>query len=105
MGLQENKVIFQVTLSFHVDETGVDWQTPGRDIEAMARHRGLDRIPLPEELMEMGIEMHYHPADAFQLTEALAVAEGKWWNIRWVRHRSTLPDDFSDDAHAAALAW
>lgn len=103
--LQENKVIFQVTMSFHVDEMGLEWQEPGREVEAIARKRGIDRLPLPEELLEQGVQALYHPADAYQLTEALAVAEGRWWNLRWVRHRSPLADGISDDAHAALLAW
>eukprot|EP00746_Dinoflagellata_sp_MGD_P120104 gnl/MRDRNA2_/MRDRNA2_55774_c0_seq1.p1 gnl/MRDRNA2_/MRDRNA2_55774_c0~~gnl/MRDRNA2_/MRDRNA2_55774_c0_seq1.p1 ORF type:complete len:188 (+),score=30.30 gnl/MRDRNA2_/MRDRNA2_55774_c0_seq1:410-973(+) len=84
---------------------GTDWQAPGLGIEMMAADRGLNSIPLPEELLEKGFRVQYHPADAFQLTEALAVAEGPWWNIRWARHRSPLPIDDMEDAHAAALAW
>eukprot|EP00746_Dinoflagellata_sp_MGD_P128762 gnl/MRDRNA2_/MRDRNA2_63055_c0_seq1.p1 gnl/MRDRNA2_/MRDRNA2_63055_c0~~gnl/MRDRNA2_/MRDRNA2_63055_c0_seq1.p1 ORF type:complete len:372 (+),score=55.61 gnl/MRDRNA2_/MRDRNA2_63055_c0_seq1:69-1118(+) len=77
--IQRNKAIFEASISFHVNEAGLTWQTPRRDVHAMAQSRGLDRIPGPGELMKNGAQVLHPEADVFKFTEIISVARGKWW--------------------------
>jgi len=102
--LQRNKAIFQMNVSFHRDEWGPSFQTPGREFNAIFKSRGVD-MRLPEELLAQGNKL-FTPTSADlglggHSTEAISVAEGKWWSLRWCRHKHRLPDW----AHESIFAW
>lgn len=103
--LQGNGAIFQLNASFTKGEPGPSFRTPGREVIARARSRGLaedDGFPLPEELLARGVATNVAVlADNRGATESLTIAEGDWWHLRWVRHRTPLHDNL----HEAIFAW
>jgi len=103
--LQKNKAIFQLSVSFHRPEWGPRFQTPARDILRVARTRGLESLPMPEDLLARGVEIErFTMADNNGDTESLPIRIGAWWGLHWVRHAKKLPD-LSSGVHQAIFAW
>lgn len=107
--MQRNRAIFQVTVSFHANEWGPSFQTPGRELEAIARARGIDkeytrRFPTPDELLASGVaNEHIVGADNQGEIDTLLISKGDWWSLRYFRHRLPLPDDLG--IHVSVFAW
>jgi len=99
---QGSNAIFQMTVSFHRDEEGFSFQTPGRELAAIGLSRGLKSVPSAQSLIDGGAKIDRTSyADLTHVTQSVLVAEGKWWCLAWKRHRRQLPDEFN----CVALAW
>eukprot|EP00656_Telonema_subtile_P026003 TRINITY_DN2800_c0_g1_i2.p1 TRINITY_DN2800_c0_g1~~TRINITY_DN2800_c0_g1_i2.p1 ORF type:complete len:286 (+),score=71.52 TRINITY_DN2800_c0_g1_i2:101-958(+) len=101
--LQRSKAIFLMTVSFHVDEPGLEFQRPARELKNIAQFHHLgNTIPLADGLLKKGfVAQSTGDADTGNNTQAVAVAEGPWWSLRWCRHNGRL----EDDEHTRVLAW
>jgi len=105
--VQRNHAIFSMTISFHRPEWGPEFRTPGREILAVARSRGLTegRLPTPEELLQRGVQPEPATgADNTGATETLLIARGDWWSLRYYRHKGHLPDG-PLGLHEGIFAW
>lgn len=118
---QRNRVIFQLTASFHRSlsySSGLPGlifvlpdsrREPGPEFQMHEHLYNFDsiklngsKISLPSELISRG--KHSEPtsgADLSGSTESLTIAEGPHWSLRWCRHTTKLPND----AHESILAW
>merc|ERR1740121_2358464 len=71
----------------------------------MARNRGLESLPMPEELLKQGVQVErFTSADNKGDTESLPIRVGDWWGLYWVRHARPLPD-LSSGEHEAIFSW
>jgi len=103
--LQKNKAIFQLNVQFHRPEWGPQFQTPARDMLWVAKTRGLEHLPMPDELLKKGVQPErFTSADNKGDTESLPIHVGQWWGLHWVRHAAPLPD-LSSGVHEAVFAW
>lgn len=99
---QGSNAIFQMTVSFHREEDGFSFQTPGRELAAIGLAHGLKSVPSAQALIDGGTKIApVSSADLALATQSVLVAEGKWWCLAWKRHRSQLPEEFN----CVALAW
>lgn len=104
---QQNEAIFHMTVSFHRPEWGPTFQTPGRELLAIGRSRGFTegRLPTPEELLARGVPVERATwADNRGDTQTMLIASGDWWSLRYMRHRTRLPDNVPG-LHESIFAW
>mmetsp|Transcript_6183 Transcript_6183/g.15886 ORF Transcript_6183/g.15886 Transcript_6183/m.15886 type:complete len:322 (-) Transcript_6183:173-1138(-) len=94
--LQENRVIFTMTASFHRPEAGPEFQIPMSELRAVARYQlqGFDfgersaprpiGVPTPTELLDSGSSTIF--VDISGTIERMSVAVGDRWVIWWGRY-------------------
>jgi len=99
---QQGNVIFQLSVSFHRDEASPSFQAEAKEFLAAIRSRGLQKIPLPTELLETRPSERVISADLAGDSESVIIAEGPSWKMAWCRCKQlALPEHL----HHAALAW
>ena len=106
--LQENKIIFTMTASFHRPEPGPEFQIPASELRAVVKyslesqnmsvssspHRKIG-LPLPDEL----VSTHGPPTtfgSPFGSIERVNVAVGDRWQMWWARYNGPTVIDASD---------
>eukprot|EP01062_Namystynia_karyoxenos_P046440 TRINITY_DN347_c0_g1_i2.p1 TRINITY_DN347_c0_g1~~TRINITY_DN347_c0_g1_i2.p1 ORF type:complete len:295 (+),score=38.41 TRINITY_DN347_c0_g1_i2:75-959(+) len=100
--LQRNRTIFILTASFHREEPGYSFQEHVL-LDAVAQSRGLQRMPLPKELLGSRKVAALHTGDLDGSTECIVVDAKAGWQLDWRRHKLPLGENSSQ--HHAILAW
>eukprot|EP00040_Diaphanoeca_grandis_P000899 m.16804 g.16804 ORF g.16804 m.16804 type:complete len:351 (+) comp11216_c0_seq1:230-1282(+) len=104
--LQENKMIFTITIQFHREEPGLDFSLPITQLLGSIDQgwTKMEQIPQPEALQNSGVAPNW---DCSESVEALLLGSGDQWHMWWGRVVDGGLELFPDDSpiHQALLAY